>query len=261
MKRSAFRYGADRSQVTELWYPDEVDGSLPVVLLIHGGFWRQLYTKRLMHPLAEAIVACGWIAYNIEYRRVGTFGHGGWPATFQDVSKALDALVDVAGADLHRVATLGHSAGGHLALWAASARRTTGASPPPRPVRVCAAVSLAGVVDLVAAERQMVGGTSVRALMGGDPDDVPERYALGSPAALLPLGVPQFLIHGEADRSVPASLSADYVERARAMGDREARYLPLSGTGHMELIDPNKQAFGYAVRCLKDVFERTPSAE
>ncbi len=261
MKPSTYRYGADRSQVAELSYPEEVDGSLPVVVLIHGGFWRQLYTKRLMHPLAEAIVARGWIAYNIEYRRVGTFGRGGCPATFEDVSKALDALVDVAAADLRRVATLGHSAGGHLSLWAASARRTTGASPPAPAVGVCAAVSLAGVVDLVEANRQMVGGTAVRALMGGDVDDVPERYALGSPAALLPLGVPQLLIHGEADRSVPALLSADYVERANAKGDQDARYLPLSGTGHMELIDPNKQAFGEAVAWLKDVFERTLSAE
>jgi acetyl esterase/lipase len=261
VKRSTYRYGADRSQVAELSYPDEVEGPLPVVVLIHGGFWRQLYTKRLMHPLAEAIVARGWIAYNIEYRRVGTFGRGGWPVTFQDVSTALDALVHVAGADLHRVATLGHSAGGHLALWAASARRTTGTSPPAQPLGVCAAVSLAGVVDLVAANKQMVGGTAVRALMGGDPDDVPERYALGSPAALLPLGVPQFLIHGEADRSVPASLSADYVERAKAKGDQDARYLPLPGTGHMELIDPSTQAFGKAVACLRDVFERTLPTE
>ena len=154
VKRSTHRYGADRSQVAELWYPDAADSTLPVVVLIHGGFWRQLYTKRLMHPFAAAIVARGWIAYNLEYRRVGSFGHGGWPATFQDVSNALDVLVDVPGADVSRVATLGHSAGGHLALWAASARRTTGASPSPRPVRVCAAVSLAGVADLEAAARR-----------------------------------------------------------------------------------------------------------
>jgi acetyl esterase/lipase len=255
MKQGTYRYGPDRSQVAEVWRPDEVDGSRPVVVLIHGGFWRQLYTKRLMRPLAEAVVARGWIAYNVEYRRVGAFGRGGWPATFEDISDAVDALADVGGADLRRVATCGHSAGGHLALWAASARRTTQAAPPLHPVRVRTAVSLAGVVDLVAAARQMVGGTAVHALMGGGPDEVPDRYALGSPAALVPLGVPQFLIHGGADRTVPAALSAAYVEKAKTRGD-EVSYLALLGSGHMEMIDPSQRAFGEALIHLEDVFGR-----
>ncbi|HEY1651078.1 MAG TPA: alpha/beta hydrolase [Acidimicrobiales bacterium] len=241
--------------MAEVWRPDGADGPLPVVALIHGGFWRQLYTRRLMHPLAGAVVARGWIAYNIEYRRVGTFGRGGWPATFEDVSGALDALTEVTGADLRRVATCGHSAGGHLALWAGSARRTTQTAPPSHPVRVCTAVSLAGVVDLVAAARQMVGGTAVPALMGGDPDEVPDRYARGSPAELLPLGVPQLLVHGGADRSVPASLSAAYVERARAKGD-DAFYLALPEYGHMEMIDPNRRALGEVLAHLEGVFRR-----
>jgi acetyl esterase/lipase len=257
MKPVTHRYGPDRSHVAEVWRPDGADGPRPVVALIHGGFWRQLYSKRLMHPLARAVVDCGWIAYNIEYRRVGALGHGGWPATFDDISDALDALIEVKGADLHRVATCGHSVGGHLALWAASRRRTTtGGSPPPHPVGLCAAVSLAGVVDLVAAARQGVGGTAVQTLMGGDPNEVPDRYALGSPAALLPLGVPQFLIHGGADRSVPASLSSDYVTLARTRGDLDAHYLPVPDEGHMEMINPRKRAFGEAVARLKGVFER-----
>jgi acetyl esterase/lipase len=231
-----------------------------VVVLIHGGFWRQLSTKRLMHPLAAAVVAQGWVAYNIEYGRVGALGRGGWPATFDDVSDAVDALVDVAGIDLARVATCGHSAGGHLALWAASARRTTASTPPHR-VTVCAAVSLAGVVDLDTAARQHVGATAVPALMGGGPDDVPERYALGSPAALLPLGVPQFLVHGVADRTVPASLSAGYVERARAAGDHDAHYVPVPGCGHMEMIDPAAHAFGEVVDRLRGVFEGAGAAQ
>jgi acetyl esterase/lipase len=246
--------------VAEVWRPEGADGSLPVVVMIHGGFWRQIYTKRLMHPLAAAVVEKGWIAYNIEYRRVGPFGRGGWPATFEDVSSALDALIDVAGVDVRRVATCGHSAGGHLALWAASPRRTAGTTQTPHPVRAHGAVSLAGVVDLVAAAQRGVGGTAVAALMGGTPDEWPNRYALGSPAALVPLGVPQFLIHGLRDRSVPASLSADYVERARALGDQGAHYIALPNTDHMEMIDPTKPAFGELVVCLEDIFAR-PSAQ
>jgi acetyl esterase/lipase len=254
MNRTTFRYGSHRAQVAEVWRPDGAGSSSPVVVLIHGGFWRQLYTKRLMHPLAAAVVAQGWVAYNIEYGRVGALGRGGWPATFDDVSGALDALVDVAGIDVARVATCGHSAGGHLALWAASARRTS-AAPAPRRVTVCAAVSLAGVVDLAEAARQRVGGTAVPALMGGGPDDVPERYALGSPAALLPLGVPQFLVHGTADRTVPPALSAGYVERARALGDQDAHYVPVPDGGHMEIIDPAAPAFGEVVARLTRVFD------
>ncbi len=254
MKRATLRYGSDRSQVAEVWRPGgSGDQALPVVALIHGGFWRQLYTKRLMHRMAEAVVAHGWVAYNIEYPRIGTLGHGGWPETFDDVSNAIDALSEVDGVDQRRVATCGHSAGGQLALWAASPRTTGSQRRTPQPVRVCAAVSLAGVVDLATAARNMVGGGAVPSLMGGSPDVVPERYALGSPASLLPMGTPQFLLHGLSDRTVPASLSADYADLARQRGD-DAEYVPLRGLGHMEMIEPGGPAFDELVSRLQRVF-------
>jgi len=252
VKRATLRYGADRAQVGEVWRPDTGARALPVVVLIHGGFWRQLYTKRLMHRMAGAVVAHGWVAYNIEYRRVGTLGHGGWPETFDDVSDAIEALADVEGVDHRRVATVGHSAGGHLALWAGSSRSTGRPRPRPVSVRVCAAVSLAGVVDLAAAVRRGVGNGAVTALMGGGPDDVPDRYALGSPASLLPLHTPQYVLHGSADTAVPASLSADYVELARSLGDR-AEYVPVPGAGHLEMIDPRGRAYPEVVARLETV--------
>jgi acetyl esterase/lipase len=226
---------------------------LPVVVLIHGGFWRQQYTKRLMHRLARALTARGWIAYNVEYRRVGRFGRGGWPETFEDVSDAIDALAAVDGVDRQRVATCGHSAGGQLALWAASARSTGDSERSAPAIDVAAAVSLAGVVDLEAAARRGVGRGSVEALMGGRPDDVPERYGLGSPAALLPLGKPQLLLHGLADGAVPASLSEQYAARAVACGDR-ALYVPLPGVGHMEMISGGGTPFGELAGWLDPVF-------
>ena len=235
MKRESIRYGPGTGQVAEVWRPTGAGEPLPVVVLIHGGFWRQHYTKQLMHRLARAVTNRGWMAYNIEYRRVGRFGRGGWPETFDDVSDAIDALARVEGVDRGRVATCGHSAGGQLALWAAGPRSTGDPGRAAPSVDVAAAVSLAGVVDLEAAARQSIGRGAVQALMGGGPDDLPDRYRLGSPAALLPLGKPQLLLHGLADGSVPAWLSELYVRTAQGVGDA-ATYVPLPGVGHMEMI-------------------------
>ena len=255
MKRTSISYGLGHSQVADIWRPTDREGDRPVVALIHGGFWKQLYTKRLMHRMAAAVVAHGWVAYNIEYRRVGHLGHGGWPETFEDIAGALNALNDVEGIDRQRVVTCGHSAGGHLALWAATSRFTTSAAPSDPSLRVCAAISLAGVVDLVAASQLGLGGGAVDALLGGSPVEFPERYALGSPAAQLPLGVPQFLLHGTADTTVPASLSANYVEAAVAAGD-EATFIPLPGASHMDMISPSGAAF-QQVTAILDRFSST----
>jgi acetyl esterase/lipase len=247
---TTLRYGPQRAQVAELWRPQGDAAERPVVVLIHGGFWRQRYTKWLMHRLARAVVAQGWVAYNIEYRRVGRFGSGGWPETFDDVASAINALATVPGIDRQHVVTCGHSAGGHLALWA-------GAERPSDSIRVCAAISLAGVVDLVEAARLGLGGGAVDALMGGSPDEYPDRYALGSPRSLLPMGIPQFLVHGLRDTTVPATLSEEYVTQARAHGDA-AEFVPLPDAGHMEMIDPAHTAFDEVVARLQRVATPPP---
>jgi acetyl esterase/lipase len=252
MSRTSLRYGPQHAQVAEVWRPEGSRADLPVVVLVHGGFWRQIYTKRLMHRLAARVVAEGWVAYNIEYRRVGRFGRGGWPETFEDVSAAIDALAMVEGINQDRVVTCGHSAGGHLALWAGTNRSTGTPVDPPHPIRVCAAVSLAGVVDLVGAAHLGLGRGAVQELMGGGPEEFPERYALGSPAALVPLGIPQVLIHGLDDTTVPASLSADYAERAQSQSD-DVEYVPLPGTGHMAMIDPDGAAVGAMLARLERI--------
>jgi acetyl esterase/lipase len=254
VRPSVVRYGPHHAQMADLWRPDGASTECPVVVLIHGGFWRQIYTKRLMHGLARAVVAQGWVAYNIEYRRVGPLGSGGWPETFHDVSDALDELAHVEGIDPHRIATCGHSAGGHLALWAGASRGTGVADEPAtHPIRPAAAISLAGVVDLIEAARLNLGSGAVGSFMGGEPEQFPERYAHGSPVALLPLGIPQFLIHGLDDSTVPATLSAAYAERARSLGD-EAEYIPLAGTSHMDVIDPHGAAFAEIKLRLASIF-------
>lgn len=250
--RSVISYGSHNAQTAELWRPEGVTDDQPVVVLIHGGFWRQMYTKHLMHRLARAVVAHGWVAYNIEYRRVGRFGSGGWPGTFHDVARAINMLGTVAHVDLDRIVTCGHSAGGHLALWAGTPQMTEFVSTPPAgTVRIAAAISLAGVVDLAEGARLNLGAGAVQALMGGELDQFPERYEWGSPAASLPMGIRQFLVHGLADSTVPASLSEHYVDLARSLGD-PAEYVPLAGLGHMDMIDPHGPAFA-AVKARLDL--------
>jgi acetyl esterase/lipase len=227
-------------------------GPHAVAVLIHGGFWRNPYDLSLMHGLAEDLTAHGLATWNIEYRRLGDDG-GGWPGTLQDVAQAVDALRQMAGSyhlDLERLVSVGHSAGGQLALWLAArprlGQRVAGperallASEGALPLQ--GAVSLAGVIDLEAGWRRHLGRDAVSELLGGGPDDVPERYHLASPAALLPLGVPQILIHGTADDRVPVEISRDYAARACAVGD-QLTLVELSGVDHFALIDPHSSAW------------------
>jgi acetyl esterase/lipase len=248
-------YGPRHGQCADLWRPDRATGRLPVVVLFHGGFWKGPYTKRLMNRLAADIGGRGWAAFNVEYRRVGVLGRGGgWPDTFSDVAAALDVLESLPGLDLDRVITCGHSAGGQLALWAAARDRLPADAPgTPVTVRPRAAISLAGVVDLVEAAETGLGGGAAAALLGGDPAVCPGRYRVASPAALVPLGVPQLLVHGLADTTVPAAMSERYAARAGAAGD-DASYLPIPGAGHMEMIDPAGRGWAAAATRLGDWF-------
>jgi acetyl esterase/lipase len=156
-----------------------------VAVVIHGGFWRDAYDRSLMDGLCRDLASAGWAAWNLEYRRLG--GGGGWPQTFDDVAAGIDHLGSLV-EDPRVVVTIGHSAGGHLAFWAAVRRE-------PR-VRVTHAVAQAGVVDLVEAARLGLSRSAAEELLGGSPAAVPERYELASPAARLPLRVPQLLVHG-----------------------------------------------------------------
>lgn len=253
--RSRVAYGPRHGQAADLWLPDMPAGRLPVVVLLHGGFWKGPYTKRLMNRLAADVSRRGWAACNVEYRRVGPLGRGGgWPATFSDVAAAIDALGTIPGLDLERVVTCGHSAGGHLALWGAGRPRLPSDAPGAEVVvRPSAAISLAGVVDLVEAAGAGLGGGAVEGLLGGGPDALAERYRAASPAAMVPLGLPQLLVHGLADTTVPASMSERYAIRAAALGD-DATYVPLPGAGHLDMIDPAGAAWSTVVGHLADWF-------
>ena len=184
-----------------------------------------------MTPLAIDLARRGFAAWNVEYRRVGQEG-GGWPGTFDDIAAAVDRLAEIDDVDTRRVVTCGHSAGGHLALWAAARHRLPEGAPGSSPrVRPRAAIALAAVCDLEQAWRDDLGGGAVAGLLGTF-DDEPVRYASASPAALTPIGVPQLLAHGDADEVVPVSQSRDYASR-----DRRAELIEPHGADHFDVVD------------------------
>lgn len=247
-------YGAEPLQFGELYLPDNA-GPRPVAVLIHGGYWRARYGLDLMTGLAKDLSARGVAAWNIEYRRVGDQG-GGWPGTFLDVALAADYLRTLAQAynlDLQRVIPIGHSAGGHLAFWLAARPNLAQNSPlaiTSRPLALAGAISLAGVVDLELAWRLKLSNSAVIDLLEGGFDVVPERYIATSPAALLPLGISQVLIHGTADDSVPLQMSLEYTAKAKAAND-VVTFIELAGVDHFALIDPNSDAWAVTIEELE----------
>jgi acetyl esterase/lipase len=213
------RYGPDRSQVAELHLPAG-EGPHPVVVLIHGGSWSRRYGRTVMRALAGDLERSGWAVWNIEYRRLGN--GGGWPETFADVAGAIDRLAAVnAPVDLDRVSLVGHSAGGHLALWAAGRAAlppgAPGALSGEAPVRFQRVIAQAGVCDLAGGYEMWHGG-AVRALMGGSPAELPDRYAVADPLANVPVPSPVLLVHGVLDEVVSIELSRNYAHAARAAG-------------------------------------------
>ena len=211
-------------------------------MVIHGGYWKARYDRSLMTALCEDLADRGIAAWNLEYRRVGN--GGGWPETFADVASGIDLLCDLeASLDLERVGAIGHSAGGHLALWAAARTTLSGNAPGAVPsVMPRAVVSQAGVADLRLAAVTSPSDEPTLALMGGSPEQHPERYALASPCERLPLGVEQLVLHGDQDETVSMLISESYAAAAVAIGDPcELRVLPR--TGHFEHIDPSTRAW------------------
>lgn len=209
-------------------------------MVIHGGFWRARYDLSLGRPLATSLARRGWTAVNLEYRRVGN--GGGYPGTLEDVSAGIDHLADVAGVDTSTVVTLGHSAGGHLAVWAAG-RRDPG-------VRVTAAISQAGVLDLHAAVARDLGAGAVRAFLGEHADD-PDALDAADPMARIPLGVPVWCVHSAGDDSVPIEQSQAYVRRARATGARAG--LVTVGGDHSVHLDVSSAAWVRTTELLEDL--------
>ena len=247
-------YGPDPLQFGELHLPTN-GTSHPVVLLIHGGFWRNPYTLSLMDGLARDLAQRGIAAWNIEYRRLGD-ASGGWPDTMLDVARAADFLRTLAPQyhlDMRRVIPIGHSAGGHLALWLAARHRISqGPLKTLNPLPLTAAISLAGAIDLKLTARMHLGNDAAVELLGGTPQDVPERYTAASPAALLPLGILQVLVHGTRDDRVPLDMSRVYTAKATQAGDT-IHLQEIAGADHFALIDSTSNAWKLTLSELQQI--------
>nr|WP_238558978.1 alpha/beta hydrolase [Rhodococcus rhodnii] len=241
-------YGPEPDRFGDLYLPTSSSTALPVVVMIHGGGWRQETPLDYFAPLSRSLADAGVAVWNIEYRRVG--GAGGYPTTLLDVAAAVDALADVVQAradgrlDLSRVVVAGHSAGGQLAAWVASRHVLPPGSPGAEPrVRPRAATVMAGVFDLPRAVS--TGDAFLVRFLGGSPAHVPDRYAVASPIRHLPTRVPIHAIHGNADRTVPVEQSRMYVDAARGAGD-QASLTVMPGVGHGEFGNVTSPAWRLA---------------
>ena len=219
-------YGPEPLQFGDLRLPP-TSGPHPLVVVIHGGYWQAIYNLTHAGHLCVDLADHGIATWNVEYRRLGDPG-GGWPGTFDDVARALAHVRELARKypiDLDRVVTIGHSAGGQLAVW--SSLRTD--------LSLRGVVSLAGVVDM-----QMLAASGddhglIARLLAGGPDDMPDRWSEASPIQHLPWPVRTVLACGTADVHWPPNEAT--AEAAREIG-ANVELLPLPDAGHFELIDP-----------------------
>lgn len=236
--RTVDTYGPEPRQDGQWWVPAGASGRLPTVVLVHGGYWRDGFSRSLEDDVAADLVGRGYLVWNLDYRS----SDEPWPTTFEDAAAAYDLLATGTHAGLvdpEQVAVVGHSAGGHLALWLASRRPGApgGERQGPAPSLV---VAQAPVASLIEAAVEGLGGGAVEALLGGAPAQVPERYAVADPFSLLPTGVQVVCLHADGDDVVPIVQSEGYVAAAQAAGD-DASLVVVPG-GHFEHLDPTSAA-------------------
>lgn len=243
----------------DLYLPDSANPAYPVVVLVHGGGWLDSLGLTYMENQARDLASFDVAVWNIEYRRVAS--GGGWPTTVADVCTAVDHLAEISAGlngrlDLRRVVVAGHSAGGHLALWVTGRQGLPSKLPGADPVvPVAGCVSLAGVADLLMAER--AGDVYVHRLLGGRPDERRERYADASPVTHVPTGVPVVCIHGSEDTVVLPEQSEAYVRAARQAGDN-AR-LSLVPGGHDPWGDITGEVWNSTRETLLTMARRSPN--
>lgn len=221
--------GPLQTDVYDVWEPAPDRARHVTVALVHGGFWREQYDRSHTNPLAEALAADGFHVANLEYPRIGMPG-GGWPGTGAAVLARLEAVHE----DTHlpdRVVVVGHSAGGHLALWLASAGRVPW---------LTGVVALAPAADLGEVDRLGLSDGAARALLGAAPDEAPGAWADADPARQ-PLTTPAVIVTGERDDVVPAGVVDAYLG-SRAPGE-PLHTAVARGADHFDVIDPDSPAY------------------
>ena len=254
-------YGDDDMQRVDVWVP-KGKGPFPTVLMVHGGCWTTSIADRsLMNWIAGDLRNQGIAVWNIDYRGVDRPG-GGYPGTFLDAAAAADALAANAARfhlDTSRIVAMGHSAGGHLALWLAARPKLPRDSPlrTAAPLPIAHVISLGGLPDLeaTAASADNGCGVDVVAQLVGAPGTRPDVYADTSVPRLLPIGVPQDLVNGREDRIIPVRLATGYEAQAKQAGDTVALHF-VPATGHVELVTPDTKAWAETKRLIRAALDR-----
>jgi acetyl esterase/lipase len=247
MDGEIFWYGADALQFAALFRArsEKVRG---VVVILHGGYWRSEWgSAKDTAPIALDLASRGYHAWNVEYR--GVDAGGGWPDTFADVAAGIDLLATVPEVGLPPVIYLGHSAGGLLSMWAAS--RTTlpfGSTGAPPKIQPMCVITLAGVLDLNTAAKSLSGRQPTLDLMGGTPEEAPDRYRLVDPILRVPLGVPSVAVHSRVDQEIPFGYSESFVTAAISAGDR-SELVEVNGD-HFNMIDPSSAVWDRTLQTL-----------
>lgn len=225
-KPEVITYGDLPDQFVHLYEPG--GDAVGTIISIHGGYWRSTYGLDLHEPIAQHLVQRGWTVLNIEYRRVEPEGPAMWAEMSSDVLDACTLAEDRPGPTI----AIGHSAGGQLALWAAAQPNA----------QLDAVVALAPVCDLFLADGLELSNHATKALLGDTAAERPDLYATASPLYLLPLGVPQLIVHGKADADVPYEMAPEYVEAAAASGD-DITLIDPKQVDHFHVIDPTHQVW------------------
>jgi acetyl esterase/lipase len=241
---AVLRYGDHADHLVDVWLPAQpLAGPAeahPPLLLIHGGFWRQEWDRMHLRPLANALRQEGFAVAAMEYRRTGD--SGGWPMTFDDARAVVGSLPGrlqsvAPGQTTPGLTVIGHSAGGHLAMWAAT-----------HCAGVVTTVGLAPVADLYDAYDRNLDDGAVRDLLGGSPDEHPDRYRAADVISSLPSSSPITVIHGDVDPYVPVEMSRDLAREVSGV-----EYIELAGMEHFGLIDPRSEAYPVVLEAVRRV--------
>jgi len=251
-------YGPEEPQFGELSVPEEGKGPFPIVVFIHGGCWLSAYNLDYLSAVCRDLVNEGFAVWAPEYRRVGDEG-GGYPNTFADVQKSLEHLRELAQMypiDAQNIILMGHSAGGHLALWLANQKNLSPNHPlfQKNPLPIKGVIALAGITDLASYDK--VGNdcsSAVARLMGGKPEELSQQYRENSPVFTVPNHIPTRLIHGDRDNIVPIAQSETYADAASKNGD-DVRVVRIEGGGHFDMVYPHSAAWQTIKQEVKSLF-------
>lgn len=258
-------YGANPRQIGELRLPAN-KGLHPVVIVLHGGCWSDKFADlRYTSAISDALRDLGYATWNMDYRGIDN-KDGGWPGTFLDVAQGVDYLRSISkkyNLDLNKVLVIGHSAGGHLALWLGARHNLPSNSPfyQANPLRLRGVIALGGVPDLRnfrSHGQETCGSDVVSALLGSKEEAIEAHYRQASPMDMLPLKTQQILIYGTEDPVAPDTLTA-YLSKAKQKGD-SVKLIRIPYAGHHEYTVPNSVVWPFLVHEIQSIFNDPPLA-